>query len=202
MRAPAITHMTSPRRLFTRFVRRAVGLDQWIEMALVPPTGQINLTEARFLGELMLELDGPGPIIEIGTLFGWSTRVMTLFKDPARELITVDAYVWNPLGLPPDAHHHATAAVLADAVQEHRVRLVREDKDAFYARYAGASPALVFLDADHGFEATRADIAWARRAGAGMIALHDYADHSPDVVRAVDAAGGPTRVVGTIAVLR
>src|SRR5688572_5138150 len=96
------------RRAVTRTFRRAVGVDIWIERALAIPVGQVSLTEARFLGELVRSLRATGPIVEIGTLFGWTARIITLNKDPGRELITVDGYFWNPLGLAPDDHSRVT----------------------------------------------------------------------------------------------
>jgi len=169
--------------------------------ALTLPVGQISITESRALGSLVAGLSTPGPIIEIGTLFGWSTRVMTLFKDPARELITVDSYAWNPLSLPRDEHRQSTATALAEAATVHKVRVVDQDKAGFYASYQGPAPALVFLDAIHSYEETKKDIEWARRVGAGVVCVHDYSSVHPGVVRAVDEAGGPAALHGTLAVL-
>jgi predicted O-methyltransferase YrrM len=169
--------------------------------ALTLPVGQITLDESRFLAELVAGLQRTGPIIEIGTLFGFSTRVMALVKSPERELITVDSYVWNPLELPPELHRRCTADGLSDAVRRHNVRIVCQDKARFYAEYGGPPPALVFLDAIHTYDETRKDIAWARQAGAGLICAHDYAPQHPGVVRAVDEYGGPDRLVQTLALL-
>jgi predicted O-methyltransferase YrrM len=177
------------------------GVDRLVESAVTLPVGQISLTEGRFLGSLVSALPGPGPIVEIGTLFGWSTRIMTLFKEPGRELLTVDSFAWNPLGLSADDHFRATSRILADAVQGQNVRLIRQDKREFYATYAGLPPALVFLDAIHTYEETQADIAWARKVNAAVVCLHDYGPGFPGVVRAVDEAGGARTVVGSLAVL-
>jgi len=48
----------------------------FIEQALLGPLslGQISATEANFLNRLVREQAGDGPIIEIGTLFGFSTE--------------------------------------------------------------------------------------------------------------------------------
>jgi predicted O-methyltransferase YrrM len=189
------------RRAASRAFRRSVGVNGWVEQALVLPVGQVTLTEARFLGDLVRSLSGTGPIIEIGTLFGWSTRVMALCKDPGRELISVDGYCWNPLGLSSEGHYQVTARILAEAVRDHNVRLVRADKATFYESYAGPPAALVFLDADHSYEQTAVDIAWARSVGTGVVCLHDYRSDCPGVVRAVDEAGGPRNRVGSLVVL-
>ena len=182
-------------------VRAVTGADDWIYAALTLPVGQISLGEARALGGLVAGLTEPGPIVEVGTLFGWSTRVMVLFKQPERELITVDSYVWNPLALPAERHARATRAALQEAVDHHGVRLVAEDKAAFYERYSGPPPALVFLDAIHSYEETRKDIEWARRVQAKTICLHDYSPKHPGVVQAVDEAGGPRYLCESLAVL-
>jgi hypothetical protein len=184
-----------------RAIRRVAGTDEWICSALTLPLGQISLGESRALGALVAGLTEPGPIVEVGTLFGWSTRVMVLFKDPTRELITVDSYVWNPLLLPAEQHARATGAALQDAVDRHGVRVVTQDKAAFYETYTGPAPSLVFLDAIHSYEETRKDIEWARRVRAKTICLHDYSPKHPGVVQAVDEAGGPRQLFESLAVL-
>jgi predicted O-methyltransferase YrrM len=182
-------------------VRAITGGNRLAALALTVPVGQIHLDEARFLGDLVAGLSSEGPIVEIGTLFGFSTRVMVLRKSPGRELITVDDYSWNPLGLPADVHRRCTADALAEAVREHNVRIVCRDKADFYADYSDGPPSLVFLDAVHSYEQTRADLAWARRIGASVICAHDYGPAHPGVRQAVDEAGGPKQLVRTLAVV-
>lgn len=184
-----------------RAVRAVARTDDWVSAALTLPVGQISLGEARALGSLVSGLGEPGPIVEIGTLFGWSTRVMVLFKEPERELLTVDSYVWNPLSLPAQRHERATGEALDEAVQRYGVRRINQDKAAFYGSYAGPAPALVFLDAIHSYEETRKDIEWARRVQARTICLHDYSPKHPGVVQAVDEAGGPRQLFESLAVL-
>jgi hypothetical protein len=52
----------------------------------------ISVEKARFLGELVRSAAPSDAIIEIETLFGFSTMVMTLAKAPQQPLITVDNY--------------------------------------------------------------------------------------------------------------
>lgn len=164
--------------------------------------GQISLVEARALGELVRDSDPLRPIVEIGTLFGFSTLVMTLFKAPAQRLITVDNYSWNPLGLRPEAHYQLARNRLAEAIAQHGVEQLRMDKDAFYRSYAGPPPAVFFCDADHSYEATKADIAWAKSVGATVICGDDY-DHPTQrgTTQAVDEFGGPKQLAGGLFVL-
>jgi hypothetical protein len=161
--------------------------------------GQIGIGEARFLAELVRGLEGPGPIVEIGTLFGWSTRVLALAKDAGRELISVDNYSWNPLGLPPPLHEETTRGLLAEAAAEHQVRVLAMSAAAFFAGYRGEAPALAFIDGDHAYAAVAADIRGAKAIGARLICGHDYDPvRFAGVARAVDEAGGPRRLVGTL----
>lgn len=164
--------------------------------------GQLSLVEARALGDLVRTSDPTRPIIEIGTLFGFSTIVITLAKAPTQRLITVDNYSWNPLGLRPEAHYQLTRNRLKEAIAVHGVEQQRVDKDEFYRTYAGPAPALFFCDADHSYEATKADIEWAKSVGATIICGDDY-DHPTQrgTAQAVDELGGPSQLFGGLFVL-
>jgi predicted O-methyltransferase YrrM len=164
--------------------------------------GQLSLTEGRLLGELVKSSDPARPIIEIGTLFGFSTMVMTLAKQPAQRLITVDNYSWNPLGITPQAHFETTSNRLAEATRDFSVTIQRQDKNEFYRTYSGPPPALFFCDADHSYEATKADLLWAKSVGATIICGDDY-DHPVQrgTAQAVDELGGPRQLAGGLFVL-
>jgi hypothetical protein len=170
--------------------------------AIAHPVGEISLAEAKFLGNLVRDLKTDGPVIEVGTLFGWATRVMALQKSKDRELITIDDYSWNPLGLSPDTHFRITEQVLSEAIDKFNLRQIRIDKNDFYSSYAGDTPALVFFDAVHTYKEVRADIDWAKNVKAVVICGHDYnSKEYPGVVKAVDEFGGPRDVVETLWVL-
>jgi predicted O-methyltransferase YrrM len=164
--------------------------------------GQLSLVEARALGDLVRASDPTRPIIEIGTLFGFSTLVITLAKTAGQKLITVDNYSWNPLGLGSQAHYLLTRNRLKEAIAEHDVEQRRMSKDEFYATYDGPPPALFFCDADHSYEATKADILWAKSVGATVICGDDY-DHPTQrgTAQAVDELGGPRALHGGLFVL-
>lgn len=164
--------------------------------------GQISIVEARLLQELVRESDPTRPIIEIGTLFGFSTIVMALAKHPQQRLITVDNYSWNPLGISPEVHFAVTNNRLKELTREHKVEQLRRNKDEFYRNYDGQPPALFFCDADHSYEATKADLLWARSVGATLICGDDY-DHPYQIgtKQAVDELGGPRRLAGGLFVL-
>jgi len=163
---------------------------------------QLSIEEANFLAELVRSSDPTRPIIEIGTLFGWSTLVITLFKHQNQPLITVDNYSWNPLGMTPDAHYTATRLRLAEAGKHYNVQQIKMDKDDFYKQYSGEKPALFFCDADHGYEETLADLQWAKKVGADIVCGDDYApDKFPGVVRAVNESGGAQKVVDELFLL-
>ena len=172
------------------------------EEALTIPVGETSLVEARFLGQLIGESDQARPIVEIGTLFGTSTRAMALQKPVEQELITVDNYKWNPLRLPPHIHERITATVLAEAVEKLNLRIVNMDKAEFYSTWNSVSPSIVYFDAIHTYEETRLDILWAKEVGADIICGHDYDEETmPGVVKAVAEFGGAARREGSLWVL-
>jgi hypothetical protein len=164
--------------------------------------GQLSIVESRLLGELVKSSDPDRPIIEIGTLFGFSTTVMTFSKSPKQRLLTVDNYSWNPLGLSPEAHFQSTSNRLKEATRGFGVEIIRMDKDEFYRTYSGPPPALFFCDADHSYEATKADLLWAKSVGASIICGDDY-DHAYQLgtKQAVDELGGPRQLAGGLFVL-
>lgn len=128
----------------------------------------------------------PGPIVEIGTLFGHTTSLIACLKDRSRDLITVDNYCWNPFFLPAGDHRLFTKRTLRYLVDEAKVRIVDSDAQEFYRSYSGPAPSMVFIDADHRYEGVKRDIEWALRMGVPVICGHDYDEESPDVIRAVD----------------
>jgi predicted O-methyltransferase YrrM len=169
----------------------------------VSAQGHITIEEARFLTELVRQTQPDETLIEIGTLFGFSTLVIALAKQARQPLITVDNYSWNPLGMTSEAHRLATAAMLKEAQATENVHVLASDKDAFYAGFDRSTRVgLFFCDADHRYEATKADLLWARSIGARVICGHDYDPvRHKDVTRAVDELGGPRRLVGSLFVL-
>lgn len=159
-------------------------------------SGQISLVEARFLMSLVARSDASRPIVEVGTLYGHSTLVMCLAKQPGQRLLAVDNFSWNSLGIGSAVHEAATRKRLSECIADYGVEIVAQPAAAFYASYNGPAPALYFCDADHSYEAVRADIAWARQIGASIICGDDYAPEHKGVTRAVDEAGGPRELHG------
>lgn len=164
--------------------------------------GVVQENELPLLQELVQKSnDFPGPIMEIGTLFGFTTQKIALWKNADKKIITVDNYCWNPLGFSPDTHYDFTSSILWYLVAGGHVFLVRMSKDEFFKNYEGEAPAMVFIDADHTYEATLADIKEAKRLNARIICGHDYKDMHPGVIQAVNECGGPAKLCGSVWVL-
>jgi hypothetical protein len=142
-----------------------------------------------------------GPIIEIGTLIGATTTRMALWKSRPQRIITVDNYHRNPWGLPTELHQALAAQVLFLPTETRQVEQLRMDKAEFYRTYDDQAPALVFLDAVHTYQETKADIQWARCVDASIVCGHDYCERFPGVVQAVDEFGGPAQLRGSLWVL-
>ena len=165
-------------------------------------SGIVRDSELAFLKELVEESNAlPGPIIEIGTLFGHSARKMARWKSPEKKLITVDDYSWNPYSLDSDSHFKLTRHILSPLIKNSNVIQINMHKNEFYKTYSGETPAMVFLDAIHTYEETKADIDWAIRIGARMICGHDYSK-DPTVRVAVDESGGLAKLHGSVWRLR
>jgi hypothetical protein len=141
-----------------------------------------------------------GPIVEIGALFGWTTQLLASLKSPAKELIAVDNFCWNPFHIPPDDHRAITRRTLHYCLEHCRTRIFDGTARDFYDTYRGPTPSMVFIDADHSYAATQADIAWACQRGVPVVAGHDYnATLHQAVVRAVDEQfSGHVDVFGSV----
>ena len=107
-----------------------------------------------------------------------------------------DNFSWNSLGISSPVHLAATRKRLSECIADYGVEIAEGSAGEFYAAYRGPAPALFFCDADHTYEAVRADIAWAKQVGATIICGDDYAPEHKGVTRAVDEAGGPRELHG------
>jgi hypothetical protein len=129
-----------------------------------------------------------GVILEFGTLFGLTTLLLAQHKLAPQKVITLDNFSWNPFGLTPSLHRDFTKRILRSAIQTGGVELLEKDSTRFRAEYQGAIPCMVFLDADHSYQAVKDEILWAKNLGVKLICGHDYGNPKFGVTRAVDEA--------------
>lgn len=160
----------------------------------------MQVNEFEFLKTLVAQAnDIDGPLVEVGTLFGFSTQMIAGWKKTEKELITIDNYSWNPIGLLPAAHRDFTRRGLHYLTERCATKLFEGLSTDFYASYKGPRPALIFIDAAHTYEAVLEDIRWAKSVGVPIIAGHDYSRFWPGVKRAVDESFGTDfKVEGTL----
>ena len=160
-----------------------------LENPSVSTLGGLTAEEELRVVELAQASSGTaGPIIEFGTLFGLTTRLIAAETPEGQAVTTIDNFCWNPFGLPPAVHEAFTRRVLRSELSSGRVSLYSGTSEAFRAAYQGAVPAMVFLDADHTYEAVKEEILWAKKLGVPVIAGHDYGNASFGVTLAVDEA--------------
>lgn len=173
-----------------RQVRQAVSTQlDLLENPSIFALGGLTDEEERALAAVVAEAAArPGPVIEFGTLFGLTTRLIAAAAAPHQRVITVDNFCWNPFGLPPGIHEAFARKVLRGEIESGRVELAATTSADFRSAYAGPVPTLVFLDADHSYAAVHDEIAWARSLGVPLIAGHDYGNPRFGVTRAVDEA--------------
>lgn len=154
------------------------GQTVWGSISEEDEKGIIELTKkAGFL---------PGPIVEIGALFGLTTQLIATYKPIEKKLIAVEKYSWNPFCIPPNDHRVITQRVLRYIIAHCNTSIFDGSNRDFYDTYEGEKPSMVFIDADHSYEGVKEDIDWATKLGIPIIAGHDYCELHPGVVRAVD----------------
>lgn len=161
--------------------------------------GSLNDVELAFLKRAVEKTANIlGPVIEIGTLFGFTTAMLASWAGEGRTVITVDNFTWNPWGLVPAAHQALTRRVLAPFLRSGQVEIAAQGSEDFFTNYVGPPPSLVFIDGDHSYETVSQDIAGAKRMGAKVIGGHDYVAEIPGVLRAVEEHfPGATHRAGT-----
>ena len=132
----------------------------------------------------------PGPLIEVGTLFGFTTQLIASHKAADQHLIAVESFQLNPLHLSVDDHCIFTRRTLRYCMEHANTRLFEGDKTDFYAEYTGSAPSMVFIDAGHRYADVVEDLDWATSAGVALITGHDYSERHPGVTQAVDERFG------------
>jgi hypothetical protein len=163
-------------------------------------SGSVKPDELVLLKE-MVELSNSvdGPIVEFGTLFGFTTQKICTWKSAEKRFITCDNYSWNPFGFPPRLHQAMTERSLTYVIEKCHVELVRFSAIDFHREFSEIRPSLVFIDAGHQYEDVKKDIEWSLAVNAPLICGHDYGGPAVGVTRAVDEAfGSKVRTAGTL----
>lgn len=142
--------------------------------------------------------NGKGSIIEFGTLFGTTTLSIAESKTDKQRLITIDNYSWNPFMMSSEDHEKFTKRCLRAVVRNSDVELLNIDADEFKLNWNGPTPELVFLDADHRYDAVISDIKWAIKVKSKIVSGHDFSAEWPGVQRAVvECFGSNFETAGT-----
>lgn len=140
-----------------------------------------------------------GPIVEIGCLFGHTTNLIASCKSQDKQLFAVDNFSWNPFGMTSEAHRLYTERTISYIAKHCNTVLFVGGANDFYSAHRELTPSLVFIDAEHTYDAIKRDIAWASKANCKIICGHDYSDSHPGVKRAVDENfSGRFELVGTV----
>ncbi len=131
-------------------------------------------------------------VVEVGTLFGLTAREIAGRIVNGR-VIAVDNFTWNPFGLPTAVHEDFTRRILRGS----NVEVWKMDSAAFREKAKKLERIdLIFFDADHRYEAVKAELLWAKAAGIPQICGHDYGNPNPlfGVTRAVNEVFGKEHV--------
>lgn len=165
------------------------GADWLTQMRTVP--GWLEPDEAILLHDLAMRLHGRGRCVELGAYQGRSSIALAAGIPAGDTILSIDTFAgspehqpgqgcFDPSTLQPDGsvdtialfRCHIAGAGLADRVEAWRMRTTEAAE-----RFAGRV-ALLFVDADHAYDATCADVAaWRRHLASGaVIVLHDVGD--------------------------
>lgn len=182
-------HRTAIRALVENHLWFSQTLDVSVWGSLPPKDREELMRLVRLAGQF------PGPIIEIGTLFGFTTQLMAEAKRADQDLFTIDNYSWNPFSLPPEHHRAFTHSALHFCMKNTRLTLFEGDSNDFFESYDGTAPALVFLDGSHDYDSVVQEIQHAKRLGAAIICGDDHSETFPGLVAAVHEEFGDTVTV-------
>ena len=141
----------------------------------------------------------PGPIIEIGALFGFTSQFIARHKKQEQQLIVVELFEWNPFMLSQKDHRLFTDRVLYYCQECCNLSIFEGSNKTFYKNYNGITPSMVFIDAEHTYNGVMVDIEWAKSMKIPIICGHDYHPNHPGVKRAVDESFlGNFKVKGSV----
>ena len=148
--------------------------------------GLTEIEEVAVVGLVKKASVYQGPILEFGTLFGITSKLIASVAGAGQRVITIDNFCWNPFGLPPELHEMFTRKILRIELGSKKLELVVSGSDVYRATYSGEVPAMIFLDADHSYSAVKEEIQWAKSLCAPLICGHDYGNERFGVTQAVD----------------
>jgi predicted O-methyltransferase YrrM len=173
---------------------------QFYESSEASFSGSVQPAELGFLEELVTHSNSfSGEIIEVGTLFGFTTQHIAKWKRSDKTLTTIDNFSWNPIGMPDSAHRGFTTRSLSYLTEKANVKIFAGTSMNYYSRFVGERPAMIFIDAGHTYEEVMVDIRWSVKMKIPIISGHDYSDSHPGVKQAVDEVFGvDKKVVGSI----
>lgn len=181
------------RKILQRFSSNPVKADNFL-------LGSISLEDESGIKKAV-DLAGAfeGPILEIGTLFGHTTNLIATLAEKGKQIITIDNFRWNPFGLSPEMHMQFTERTIRYILKHRNTYLFKGNASDFYANYNGVRPSMVFIDADHSYDAVKNDINWAFKLRIPVISGHDYSPLHPGVQKAVsDFFGTKIQIFGTV----
>ena len=148
--------------------------------------GLTEIEEKALVGLVQRAKSNSGPIIEFGTLFGITSKLLASVAEDSQRIITVDNFCWNPFGLTPELHEAFTRKILRVELECKVVDLVVSGSEEYREAYSNDVPSMVFFDADHSYAAVKNEIQWAKSLGTPLICGHDYNNERFGVTQAVN----------------
>lgn len=122
--------------------------------------------------------------VEVGVYRGQFSEFL-LEHGPFRELVSIDAWVWNVYGVSPVVAQADAERRLARFGERSRVMRITSEKAA--RLFVDNSLDFIYIDAAHDYENVALDmkIWWGKLKAGGLFAGHDFDPRQPGVMRAV-----------------
>ncbi len=170
--------------------------------------GWMSLPELEWLHNTASRLPAGSTWVELGTFAGRSLLCVALSLPEQSRLVAVDHKLGRasasidprPKDVERDLAWRETLEIILDRRPDLSLITARATNTVMAHLVSAATADVVFIDADHTYDATRENIRlWRDKLKpGGLLAGHDYNPEDwPDVVRAVDEFGGQP-VAGSI----
>lgn len=176
--------------------------DKWGYECISQLGSLFDVEEKEFLKSIIKK--NKGLVLEVGCLFGVTTQLIASQLGRNDAIVCIDNFSWNPFGFSTLEAENFTRSNLFYLIDKGIVTLYSIEKNDFYSKNKESLKGRVttcFLDAIHEYEETKLDIQFAKEIGCKNIVLHDYSDHYPGVMQAVDEMGGVKEKHGSIVLI-
>lgn len=149
--------------------------------------GTVDEIEYDVLKNLSIEANKINKMfmVEIGALFGLSTQAILEGISSKTKVISIDNFMWNPIGLTPKRHEKLLNLNMQYFLNKKMLEIHNGDSSSEnLVKRLNNNVSLVYIDGDHSYEGVKKDINFAKKINANIICGDDF--HFSGVKKAVE----------------